>query len=326
MGQPVSDGMAPCFFPARLHVSPSEYRVSITRLGGRAAKLYGGPVVAEGSRGVLEFDRPTDGLRIRLSVEVKAVFAEGEAQGWMRAIWVDFIERIDQAEAQEDSVAKVAPRRETSTRQPIRLEPLTISLDDSVDDEPTRPGTPTHPPQLDLAEAHRLARGATDLDAARPRPSRSSLVGALPAHYAAPVPRRSSAATPLSEKRRMMADSFPRESRVLSNTSVAYLTAGQHRSGAVQDFSRHGMFLAVLEGDALPAPGAMIRVEFPIPWERTVFLVGLMAEVRWTHDGDAETSHGRGAGLLIATFDRTRGREAYEEYITSLLGRPGEAR
>ena len=326
MARSTADGMAPCFFAARLHVGTAEYRVSITRLGGMAAKLYGGPVVAEGSQAILEFDRPTDGMRIQLSVQVKGVFAEGEAQGWMRAIWVDFIERIDQVEAREESVAKAAPRRETSTRQPIQLEPLTISLDDSLDDDPTQPGTPAHPPRLDLDEARRLARGATDLDAARPRPSRTAGRGALPAHYAAPVPRRGSATTPLSEKRRMMADTFPREPRVLSNTSVAYLTAGQHRAGAVQDFSRHGMFLAVLEGDGLPAPSAAIRVEFPIPWEKTVFLVGLMAEVRWIHDGDAQTSHGRGAGLQIVTFDRTRGREAYEEYVSSLLDRPGEAR
>jgi len=323
MDTPGIEGMAPCFFPARLRVGQKEYRVSITRLGGLAAKLYGGPIVAEGSRAMLEFDRPTDGNRILLSVEVKAVFAEGAEQSWMRAIWVDFIERVEQAAPQEDKVAQAIPE---SSRQPVELKPLTNSLDDDATTVPTAEGTPGRPPRLDLDAAHRLARGTTSLDDARPRSARSGVKGGLPAHYAAPVPRRSSATTPLSEKRRMMADLFPREPRILSNTSVAYLTAGQHRNGAVQDFSRHGMFLAVLAGEALPAPGATIRVEFPIPWEKTVFLVGLMAEVRWIHPGDEKTAHGRGAGLQIVTFDRTRGREAYEEYVESLLERRGEAR
>jgi len=326
MARPESDDMAPCFFPARLHVGRSEYRVSITRLGGMTAKLYGGPVVAVGSRALLEFDRPTDGMRIQISVDVKGVFAEGVEQSWMRAIWVDFIERIEQTDAREEVVTRRAPRPAPPDTSKVRLEPLTDSLDGGTEKAPAAAGTPMHPPRLDAAMAQRLAHGATDLDAARPRPTRSGKAGGLPAHYAAPVPRRSAATTPLSEKRRMMTDLYPREPRILSNTAVAYLTAGQHRAGAVQDFSRHGMFLAVLEGEPLPVPGAVIRVEFPIPWDKTVFLVGLMADVRWVHQGDHKTSHGRGAGLQITSFDRTRGRDAYEEYVSTLLQRQGETR
>jgi hypothetical protein len=87
----------------------------------------------------------------------------------------------------------------------------------------------------------------------------------------------------------------------------------------VQDFSRGGMFIAVYQGEDLPPVGAIIRVEFAIPDQGAVFLVGMTAEVRWVYEGDRPTEPGRGAGLAITGFDRARGREVYEEYVNGLV-------
>ena len=199
---------------------------------------------------------------------------------------------------------------------PLEIRSLSGSFDDTAEDLPAA----GQDGRLGRAQAEGLALAARDLSGARVVPALYSSRGALPAMYGLPAGRREDAATPWGEP---TADdsAFPdREPRVMASSPVAYLTSGRHRAGMVQDFSRGGLFMAVHRGEDLPPVGASIRVEFAVPRGTSVFLIGLMAEVRWLHEGDRPSNPGRGAGLAITGFDRARGREVYESYVESLVG------
>ncbi len=273
---------------------------------------------------ILEFDRPTDGERVRVGVRVRAIHTEGTQWGWRPAIHVDLLDRVEQVSPRppDEVVAEVLRyTRESRDSDSVHIESLSASFDETAEDLPAAPvvGAADGPPRLSRSQAAGIALGSVDPDAGRALRGVMAAQSALPAMYATPVGRRDGAATPFAEAPPAEPAHPDREARILANSPAAYLTSGRHRAGMVQDFSRGGMFMAVYPGEELPAVGAIVRVEFAVPDRAGVFLVGLNAEVRWIHAGESRTDAGRGAGLAITGFDRARGREVYEEYVNGLV-------
>ena len=315
----------PCSLPGRLTVGDLICRVSITRLGGDAAQLSMATPLDVGTLAVLEMDRPTDGARVWIRVRIQRIEASSDAREWKRLADVQLLEFMDRSALTSFSAAPGAT--EGVDRDSWTVEGVSLSMEDSAEEVPPDLGTPERPPHLSMEQARRIARGAVDLEPAAPLAPDVPTAQGLPAAYRPSLPRRSSATapwapTPATPTLRKMQQ---REPRIISASPVAYLTSGRHRSGLVQDFSRHGMFLAIQDEDPLPLPGATVRVEFPIPSPPSVYMVGLMAEVRWIHGGHRNATPGRGAGVQILTFDSAWGREVYETYVDDLLAGNGGA-
>jgi len=153
-----------------------------------------------------------------------------------------------------------------------------------------------------------------------PRPDATeSLREGLETRPASGTPRRDSATPPWSIPPGLSKEVVKREARILSEVTVSYLTAGRKRFGTAQDFSQHGLFLAVELGDAVPLVGAVVRVGFPIETPDDLFVIRMTAEVRWSHGNDRAEAAGRGVGLQVCAFDTAAEQQFYSEYVTSLL-------
>ena len=111
--------MSPCFIPARLLGDADEHKVNVTRLGADRAQLSGDVPFELGDSPVLELNRPTDGSRVRVQVEITAVRREGQQWGWMPAIHVSFEQEIDLWLAVDGSTAPA--------QQPLPLPDATTS-------------------------------------------------------------------------------------------------------------------------------------------------------------------------------------------------------
>ncbi len=315
----------PCSLPGRLTYGDLICRVTITRLGGAVARLSLATPLELGATAVLELDRPTDGVRVWVRIRIDQIHAASDARGWKRSVDVSLLEFVERSALTSYTSA---PRfGDGIDRDTLTVEAISLSMEDSAEDVPPDQGTPERPPHLSMDEARRIARGAIDLDPAGPRDPVLPGMEALPAAYRPTLPRRAPAVAPWGDEppKPRLRKLTEREPRIISASPVAYLTSGTHRSGIVQDFSRHGMYLAIQDGDPLPLAGATVRVEFPIPSPPSVYMVGLMAEVRWVHGGSAGATPGRGAGVYVLTFDSAWGREVYERYVGDLLDERGEA-
>lgn len=311
----------PCSLPGRLTIGDLICRVSITRLGGDTAQISLATPLDVGTLAVLEMNRPTDGARVWIRVRIHRLEAAADAREWKRLAEVNLLEFLDRNALTSFSTSAGAFSPAGQERESLTVEAISLSMEDSAEDVPPDQGTPERPPHLSMAQARQIARGSVDLDPVSSACSASLAVQGLPAAYRPSLARRSAAMAPWAEPppAPRILDVLEREPRILSASPVAYLTSGRHRSGVVQDFSRHGMFLAIQDDDPLPLPGATVRVEFPVPSSPSVYMVGLMAEVRWIHGGHSSSTPGRGAGVQILTFDSAWGREVYEDYIDDLL-------
>lgn len=314
----------PCCLPGRLTVGDLICRVSITRLGGDAAQISLATPLDVGTLAVLELDRPTDGARVWIRVRVQRLEAAADAHAWKRLAEISLLQFLDRNALTSFSSAGTRAPADPG-RASVTVEAISLSMEDSAEDVPPDLGTPERPPHLSMDQALQIARGAVDLEPVAPLAPSAPAARGLPAAYRPSLTRRLAATTPWAEPSPAptLRNILERESRIISASPVAYLTSGRHRSGVVQDFSRHGMFLAIQDDDPLPLPGATVRVEFPVPSSPSVYMVGLMAEVRWIHGGHSSSTPGRGAGVQILTFDSAWGREVYEDYIDDLLTERG---
>ncbi len=310
-------GTMPCSLPARLTAGDVVCRVTVTSLGGAWARISLATPLTPGTPAILEIDRPTDGERTWIRTQVERVQADGTSRGWKRTVDLALIEFVDRSALASLNTPGLADGPDTFDHESVSVEFYSHSMEDSADRVAPDEGTPENPPRLSMEEVHRIARGAFALDPTESPGPPPDLP--LPAAYRPTLLRRTNAVTPWTDGPTPLRDVTPREPRILSSSPVAYLTSGRHRSGVVQDFSRHGMFLAIPGDSPLPLAGATVRIEFPVPTAASVMMVGLMAEVRWAHGGDENATPGRGAGLQILTFDAAIGRDVYERYVDDLL-------
>jgi hypothetical protein len=308
----------PCSLPARLTAGDVVCRVTVTRLGGAWARISLATPLDPGLPAILEIDRPSDGERAWIRTRVERVHAEGSSRGWKRSVDLALLEFVDRSALTSVGAPELHDGPDTFDHESVSIEVFSHSMEDSADKITPADGTPEQPPRLPMDDARAIARGAFALQPADGQPAPPQR-RSLPAVFRPTLERRPEAVTPWSDGPAPVRKLAKREARIMSSSPVAYLTSGRHRSGVVQDFSRHGLFLAIPGDSPLPLAGATIRIEFPVPTRHSVMLVGLMAEVRWAHGGDQQATPGRGAGLQILTFDAAAGREVYERYVDDLL-------
>ncbi len=325
-----SGAMSPCYFPASLIGNNQFHRMTVTRIGVDRALLTGEAPMVAGARTLLEMNRPTDGESIRVPIRIVRIRDEGRQFGWKPAFHVEFIEPLSNLPSlrQSDEVVLDATDSGPFSLPSVDLSLTQESVEPSVQDSSeevlllSSPEPPVHHSisMDDLAASASVAPAGSPADDGPPSadlevPSAETL--GSPDLTA--LPRRESAWTPWSGAPVQKVAPVDREDRVLSQVPVTYFGAGGEHSGMAQDFSRQGMFLAVLPDEPLPRLGEVVRVQFPVPEGEDVAVVGLHGEVRWTHGADRGAARGKGIGLQIVRFDDEAGEQAYLRWVAFLL-------
>ena len=327
-----SSEMSPCYFPASLVGNNQFHRMTVTRIGRGRAQLTGEAPLAAGAQTLLEMNRPTDGARIRVPVRIVRIRDEGRQFGWKPAFHVEFLEELDAVEPQQSFDRVMAPAGPGNPFEPaVAGEAAPESVESSVA-EPSEeivllsaPEPPVHQSLSldDIAASASIGPSISVEDeppmAIDPEALLPPVDPALPGDEAARLPRRESAWTPWSGGEVKKHDAVDREDRVLSEIPVTYFGTGGEKSGTAQDFSRQGMFLAVLPSEALPRLGDVMRLCFPVPEADGVSMVGMHGEVRWTHGADGRAAKGKGVGLQIIRFDDEPGEQAYQRWVSYLI-------
>ena len=340
--------MSPCYFAASLVGEGQFHRMTVTRIGVDRAQLTGEAPMAAGAQTLLEMNRPTDGRRVRVPIRIVRIRDEGRQFGWKPAFHVLFLEPLADVAPMGRPTAESVPEAAAPEPEPAAPPAEEVVLD-SGDTSPSggspiemspdeefaggqsvesveevvllsSPEPPVHhtisvdgdvaslePP---VHASEEIALESADLEV----PSAETL-GPPPE----PLPRRESAWTPWSGAQVQKPDKVDREERVLSEIPVTYFGAGGEHSGMAQDFSRQGLFLAVLPDDPLPRLGEIVRIRFPVPEGEDVAMVGMHGEIRWTHGADSRATRGKGVGLQIVRFDDEAGQQAYQRWVAFLL-------
>ncbi len=197
---------------------------------------------------------------------------------------------------------------------PQIIEPQVHTLEDIVPEADRASISAEITPPWDAAETTNPPWEAPEDD-----PAGQSLSGGHDEQPVQPSPRRPDARTPWNEPSGKHAAVEEREARILSQVTVSYLAAGLKRFGTAQDFSQHGLFLAIPSADPLPRLGAIVRVGFPIEFPDELVVARMTTEVRWSYGDDAPNSPGRGVGLQISAFDSAAEQRSYEEYARSII-------
>jgi hypothetical protein len=327
-----SSDMSPCYFPASLVGNNQFHRMTVTRIGRDRAQLTGEAPLAVGAQTLLEMNRPTDGARIRVPVRVVRIRDEGRQFGWKPAFHVEFLEELSAIEPQQSFDRVMIPAGPGSPFEPAAASEASADSVESSVAEPSEeivllsaPEPPVHASISMDGSAERASIGPSPSADEEPPMAIDSeallppLDPALPDDEAARLPRRESAWTPWSGAEVNKPDEVDREDRVLSEIPVTYFGTGGEKSGTAQDFSRQGMFLAVLPTEALPRLGDVMRLSFPVPEADGVCMVGMHGEVRWTHGADDRAAKGKGVGLQIVRFDDEPGERAYQRWVSYLV-------
>ena len=328
---PDASEMTPCYFPASLVGNNQFHRMTVTRIGRGGAQLTGEAPLAPGAQTLLEMNRPTDGERIRVPVRVVRIRDEGRQFGWKPAFHVEFLEELSAIEPQKSFDQVLVP---TGPDSPFEAAPEVRPSSDpgapseAESEEIVLLSSPAPPVHQSISLDDMTARASIGPSSSPeeeppvvidPEALLPPVDPALPDDEAARLPRRESAWTPWSGAEVHKPDVVDREDRVLSEIPVTYFGAGGELSGMAQDFSRQGMFLAVLPADNLPRLGEVLRVKFPVPEGDDVAMVGMHGEVRWTHGADDRAAKGKGVGLQIVRFDDDSGERAYQRWVSYLI-------
>ena len=315
--------LSPCYFAASLVGEGQFHPMTVTRIGVDGAQLTGEAPLTAGAQTLLEMNRPTDGERVRVPIRIARIHSEGQQFGWKPSFHVEFLAPLEAVPSLRKTDEVVL---ESGDSSPFDLPSIDMSFGGSASsssessDEIVLLQAPEPPvrPSISVDDV-----AAEDPDAPGRllfRPVSSGEGWSTDPEV--PIPRREGAWTPWSGNEEPPSGGVDREARILSEVPVTYFHAGADLSGTAQDFSRQGMFLAVMPGDALPRLGDAVRVRFPVPVAAEAEVVGMRAEVRWTHGGDGRSARGRGVGLQIVRFDDDACQDTYERWVTSLLTSP----
>lgn len=328
--------MSPCYFPASLIGEQQFHRMTVTRIGVDRAQLTGEAPMAAGAQTLLEMNRPTDGQRVRVPIRIVRIRDEGRQFGWKPAFHVLFLEPLDNLSPMDLPAQGALPPQvdevvlDSQDTGPFAGSSIEVSLAGGSADgtgDPSEEVVLLSSPEPPVHHSISVDDGALslqppvhaseeiDLESADLEAPSAEALGPPPD----PLPRRESAWTPWSGGQVQKPDKIDREERVLSEIPVTYFGTGGEHSGMAQDFSRQGLFLAVLPDEPLPRLGEVLRVQFPVPEGDDVAMVGMHGEVRWTHGADQRATRGKGVGLQIVRFDDEAGQQAYQRWVAFLL-------
>jgi hypothetical protein len=89
--------LTPCLIPAKLYHAEGATNVSLTRIGDDRTLFTAVVPLQDGDPAVLELNRPTDGVRVRVPCSVSSVRHEGGLWGAKPAVHIQFEATLEAA-------------------------------------------------------------------------------------------------------------------------------------------------------------------------------------------------------------------------------------